>query len=513
MVSKKYLLSATALLVYLACIKLFIPFFTSSDFGLHRDEFLYLAMGDHLAWGYLEVPPAIAFFARTSRSLFGDSLYGVRFLPALTGAITLILTGLMARELGGGRFAQILAALAYLFSLVYLRINLLFQPVTFDLFCFVLGSYLFIRILKKDEPHLWPLLGVVMGLGLLNKYTMLLFAFGAAVGLLLTPHRRQLRNKWFWLSALIALVIWLPNLIWQQAHGWPFFEHMRVLSQQQLANIEPATFLLVQVLMNLYATPIWLIGLYFYFFSADGRAYRAIGWMYVAILTVLLVLSGKVYYLAPAYPMLFAGGSVAIEKYIGQTKRYWFKPAIPGLIVIGSSTLVPVGVPIFPVETMIRYFDFGAKYMGMSEALRWETGAFHELPQDYADMLGWREQVAAVAKTFRGLSAEEKQTCAVFADNYGEAGAIDYYGAGYGLPKSISKSGSYWLWGYRGYSGEIVITVGVDKADLLSFYEDVQAGAVFRYPHARESGLPICIARRPKTSVRKLWKIFEKYRY
>ena len=502
-----------AILVYLASIKLLIPLITSPDFVFHRDEFLYIALGQHLDWGYLEVPPSIAVVANISLYLFGDSLFAIRFIPALTGALTLLLTGLIARELGGGRFAQILAAVAYLFSVVYLHINLLFQPVTFDLFYFVLGVYLFIRILKMDEPKIWLLLGVVTGLGLLNKYSMLLFGFGAAVGLLLSPHRSFFRNKWLWLSVLIALVIWLPNLVWQHYQGWPFFEHMRVLSERQLTNVEPTTFLLVQVLMNFYATPIWLIGLYFFLLSGDGKLYRPIGWMYISMLIALLFLSGKVYYLAPAYPMLFAAGSVAIEKFIKRTTRNWLKPVIIGFVITGSSTLIPVGVPLFSVETMIRYFDFGAKYMGMAEALRWETGELHELPQDWADMLGWQEQVARIAETYHSLSVEEKEGCAIFASNYGEAGAIDYYGKRYGLPKSISSSGSYWLWGYRDYNGEILVTIGSDKEDVFSFYEKVEPGAVFNYPHARESGVPIYIARSPKISLEELWRTLEQYRY
>jgi hypothetical protein len=501
------------MLIYLALIKLLISFTVNSDFGFHRDEFLYMAMGEHLSWGYLEVPPFIAVIARISGWLFGHSILSVRFFPALSGAVTLLLTGLIAREMGGGRFAQILSAVTYLFSLVFLRINFLFQPVTFDLFFFVLAVYLFIKILKKDNPKLWLLLGLVTGLGLLNKYTMLLFGFGISAGLFMTPYRRHFRNKWLYLTALIAFLILLPNLVWQQANGWPFFEHMRVLGERQLANVEPLTFLLVQVLMNLYSTPIWLIGLYFCLVARDGKQFRPIGWMYVSLLIVLLFLAGKAYYLAPAYPMLFAAGSVAIEKYIRVTIRKWLKPAITCFVILGSITTIPIGVPVFPVETMINFFKFGSKYLGMSEALRWETGKFHELPQDYSDMLGWEEQVAAVAKTYHSLFEEERQNCAILASSYGEAGAIDYYGKRYGLPKAISQSGSYWIWGYRDYKGETIITIGFDEEDVSHFCNRVEAGAAFQYHHARESGVPIFIARDPKISLEELWEILKRYRY
>jgi len=511
--SKRNLSSTIAILVSLAFIKLLIPFAVNSDFGFHRDEFLYMAMGDHLSWGYLEVPPFIAVVARITRWLFGDSIVGIRFFPALTGAVTLFLTGLIAREMGGGRFAQILSAVAYLLSVVYLRMNNLFQPVTFDLFFFVLAVYLFIKILKNDKPILWLLLGFVTGLGLLNKYTMLLFGFGIATGLLFTSCRRHFGNRWLWISASIAILIWLPNLVWQQANGWPFFEHMRVLSERQLANVQPLTFLLVQMLMNLYAAPIWLIGLYFCLISRDGKQFRPIGWMYLSLLIVLLFLAGKAYYLAPAYPMLFASGSVAIEKYIRVTMRNWLKPAISCFVILGSITMIPTGVPVFPVETMINFFKFGSKYLGMSEALRWETGKFHELPQDFADMLGWEDLVVAVAKTYHSLSKEEKENCTILASNYGEAGAIDYYGGRYGLPKAISQNGSYWLWGYQKNQGETIITIGFEEEDVANFCNRVEAGAEFYYPHAREDGVPIFIARDPKISLQELWEILKRYRY
>lgn len=511
--SGKYLLSGIAIGMYLGLTKLLVPFLVSADFGFQRDEFLYMAMGAHPAWGYLEVPPAISVVARMSAWLFGNGLPGIRIFPALTGVLTLILTGLIAREFGGGRFAQSLSAITYLFSLLFLRINLLFQPVTFNLFYFVAGVYLLIRILKTNQPKYWILIGAVTGLGLLNKYSMLLFAFGAAAGLLLTPYRRYFRGRWVWISAFIALGIWAPNLLWQQQHGWPFFQHMQVLSQQQLSNVQPGIFLLVQVLMNLYATPIWLAGLYFCLVSDAGKTFRPIGWMYFSILAVLLALSGKAYYLAPAYPMLIAAGAVAIERMVKRSGRNWLKPTIIGLVIAGSATTIPIGLPVLSVENMIRYFDFGSKYMGMEEALRWETGELHELPQDYADMLGWEELVAEVAKTYHSLSETERQQCAIFASNYGEAGALDYYAAGYGLPKSVSHSGSYWLWGYRSYDGHLMILVGLEKEVVSRFFHNVEEQGRFHYPHARENGAPIIVARHLRISVNELWANLKQFRY
>ncbi|MFC1530322.1 glycosyltransferase family 39 protein [Gemmatimonadota bacterium] len=506
-------MSATALLVYLASIKLLIPLVTSSDFGFHRDEFLYLAMGEHLSWGYLEVPPLTAIFAKIVSSLLGGSLVAVRLFPSIIGGLTLILTGLITRELGGGRFAQVLAGVSYLCSVVYLRINLLFQPVSFDLFCFVLGVYLLIRILKRSEPRLWIMLGVVTGLGLLNKYSMLLFAFGAVVGLLLSSRRHLLKSGWPWLAAAIALLVVLPNLIWQSAQGWPFLEHMRVLSESQLAHVEPAGFILTQLLMYLFAGPVWLIGLYFYLKAGEGREFRAIGWMYVSLFLVLLFLSGKAYYLAPAYPMLFAGGALTIERYVHRTARTWMKPALLGFIVLGGVIVLPVGIPFLSQESAIRYFDFASRNMGMEEALRWETGDIHVLPQDYADMLGWEELAATVAENYAALTADERERCTVFAANYGAAGTLQYYADRYGLPSVISQSGSNWLWGYGDSSGEILITVGFEREYLERIYDTVAPGIPFTHPHARESGIPIYLVRDPIESLADIWTHLKAYRY
>ncbi len=510
---KTIIANPLAILIILAAVKLLIPLFAHPDFEFHRDEFLYMAMGDHLARGYLEVPPFIALVARFAKFLLGESLYAMRFFPALAGALTLLLTGLMSREFGGGRFSQILAAVAFLLSLIYLRINLFLMPVSFDLFFFVLAVYLFIRTLNSSRPVLWILIGIVAGVGLLNKYTMLLFGFGMGIGLLLTPQRKTLKDKWPYIAAGIAFLIWSPNLLWQFQNDWPFFEHMRILAETQLSHVDPVGFLLVQLLMNLYSSPVWIAGLIALFFSQKLKRYRPIGWMYLSLLAVMLLLNGKVYYLAPAYPMLLAAGAVVIEAFVQRMNQQWIKPVILTILISGSLILLPIGIPVFSVPGMIKYFEFSSRYLGTGEALRWETGKLHELPQDYADMLGWEEMVNTIAKTYHRLPDSLRSDCAIFAANYGEAGAIDYYGKNFNLPRCISKAGSFWSWGYRDYNGEQVIIVGFDREDVLYFYEDVKPGEPFQYPHARESGSPIFISHQPRMSLTEIWQILKKYRY
>jgi 4-amino-4-deoxy-L-arabinose transferase-like glycosyltransferase len=304
------------LLLSLALMKLLIHFYTNGNYGIHRDEFLYLAMGDHLSWGYLEVPPSIAVFAKLTQWLWGDSLFAIRFFPAVLGSLVVLLTGLIVWELGGNRFAMLLAGVSMIIAPVYLRAHTLFQPVVFDQFYWVLGFFLLILLINNVQRHyLWVLLGVVGGLGLLNKYSMFFWGFALLVGLLLTPHRKHLLTRWLWIAAATAFVLFLPNLIWQISHGWPVFEHIRKLNEYQFSNLTHADFLLGQVLIMHPATfPVWLLGIGYFFFKKIARPFRILGWMYLTILLVLIIFTSKHYYLAPAYPVLLAGPPPVLDQ-------------------------------------------------------------------------------------------------------------------------------------------------------------------------------------------------------
>jgi hypothetical protein len=333
-----------------------------------------------------------------------------------------------------------------------------------------------------------------------------------AVGLMLTPNRKFFKEKWIWISALIALVIWLPNLIWQHSQDWPFFEHMRILSERQLTNVQPHIFTLVQLLMNLHAVPVWIAGLIALFTVNELRPFRPLAWLYLSTFVVLLLLNGKVYYLGPAYPMLFAAGAVALEKYFQQKRRIWLQVILFVFIIYNGIIMLPIGVPVLSVENMKKYFN-STSGIGTGEALRWEDGKMHDLPQDFADMLGWEEMATQVARIWHQLPADEKEEYAIFAANYGQAGAIDYYANKYDLPNCISKGSSYWLWGYRNYDGQKMIIIGLSEETVMRFYEDVESQPAFYFPHARESGTSIIIARGAKTSMAEMWRILKEYRY
>jgi hypothetical protein len=501
--SRQFLLGATALLLYLALAKLLLHLWFSSGYGYFRDEFYYLACGEHLDWGYVDQPPLTPLLAFLTRQFLGDSLLALRFLPAVAGALLVLLTGLMARELGGGRFAQGLAAVSAIAAPVYLGIDHIFTVNAFDHLFWTLGAYLVILVVKRGDPRLWLVFGLVAGVGLQNKLSMLFFGFGVVVGLLLTPHRKYILGKWLWVGGLIAFVIFLPYFLWQFQHDWPMLELLQRGKLYKNYPLSPLQFLWGQVLeVHPFNLPIWLAGLYFYLVSKPGKPYRLLGWTYVAILIIFFVLKAKTYYLAPAYPMLLAAGAFAIETFIRERQWNWLKPATVGLLLAGGIVTAPFAMPVLPVETYIKYQSF----LGI-EPPKTERHKFGKLPQGYADMFGWENMAATVAKVYNSLQPEERAKCAIFTSNYGEAGAIDFFGKKYGLPKAISGHNNYWLWGPGNHTGEIVITVGESLEDVKKTFDQVELGAtvVSEYAMPYESDLPVYICRKPKVSLPEVW--------
>jgi len=507
--SRQFLLGGTALLLYLALAKLLVHLWFSSGYGYFRDEFYYLACGEHLDWGYVDQPPLTPLLALLTRQFLGDSLLALRFLPAVAGALLVLLTGLMARELGGGRFAQCLAATAVIVAPVYLGIDTIFTVNAFDHLFWALGAYIVILILKRQDPKLWLWFGLIAGIGLENKISMLFFGFGLVVALLLTPARKYFLSKWLWLGGLIAFAVFLPYVIWQLHYDWPMLELLERGRLYKNYPLSPLEFLWGQFLeMHPFNLPIWLAGLYFYLVSKPGKPYRLLGWTYVAILVVFLLLKAKAYYLAPAYPMLLASGALVIETFIRERQWNWLKPATVGLLAAGGAITAPFAMPVLPVETYIKYQDF----LGI-QAPKTEKHKFGKLPQGYADMFGWENMVATVAKVYNSLPPEDRAKCAIFAGNYGEAGAIDFFGKKYGLPKAISGHNNYWLWGPGNHTGEIVITVGPRLEDVKKTFDQVELGAtvVSEYAMPYESNLPVFICRKPKMSLKELWPRVKSY--
>ncbi len=504
-----WLMSEAVIVYCVAVAACLVHFLANGRYGYFRDELYYAACGEHLAWGYVDHAPLVAVVARLSRWLLGDSLFALRFFPALAAAAKILVSGWMVRELGGRRFAQLLAGTAIFFAPIYLTFDNFLSMNAFEPVFWMLCAALAMRAVKHSDPRLWLLFGAVAGLGLLNKHSMLFFGFGVFLGLALSPERRVLRNKWIWMGGLLAFGIFLPNLVWQMRHGWPTLEILRNVTQAKNAPISPFAFIWQQALLvHPLATPIWLAGLYFFLCAREGRSYRALGWVYLVVLTELLLLKGKIYYLAPAYPMLLAAGAVCIEKLVREHDWSWLKPAILAPLVVGGIIAAPLALPLLPVEAMVKYSKFWDV-----EAVKVEQQDLGKLPQLFADMFGWEEQVATVARIYSSLPAEERAKAAIFAANYGEAGAIDYFGPLHGLPKAISAHNNYYLWGPRSYSGEVVISVGLMREQLQPLFGQIEQAATISHEYAMpsENDIPVFLCRRPKMSLQRAWPRLKVY--
>lgn len=488
----------------LALATLILHVLADVNYGYFRDELYFLACGRHLDWGYVDQPPLIAAIAAFSRWLLGDSLRAIRFFPALAGAGKVLLTGLIARELGGKRFAQILACVAVITAPIYLGIDHLLTMNAFDPLFWMGCVYVAIRIFKGGSPKLWLVFGALAGLGLENKYSMLFFGFAFVVGLVLTSRRTVLLDKWLWLGGLVAFAIYLPNFVWEIRHHWPMFEILNNIQHSgKNTPISLVSFFSAQLLiLDPLSFPLWLAGLGWMFIGKIGKSFRILAWTFVVLFATFVVLQGKMYYLAPAYPMLFAAGGVISETWIENRRAAWLKPVSVAILVAGGVLLAPFAIPVLPVKTYIAY----QKALHL-EPPRTEQHAMGPLPQGYADMFGWPEMTAKVAEVYNKLSPEEKPRCGIFAQNYGEAGAVDFFGPQYHLPPALSGHNNYFLWGPREYSGDVMIVIGDRRENLEQYFDRVELGAVFQHPFVMpyENDLSIWICRGAKIPLKDLW--------
>jgi hypothetical protein len=471
----------------------------SNNYGYFRDELYYIEAGRNLSFGYVDFPPLIALIAKVLDMLAGDALWTIHAVPALATALIVFLAGLMARELGGGRFAQGLAALASLVAITFLATGSLFSMDALDELWWVLASYVLILVLKRDDARLWLLFGLIAGVGLATKVTVLFFGVAVAVGLLLTPARRHFGTRWIWLGGAIAFVFLLPYLLWNAANGWPTLEFF--------ANYEGSggsmEFLLGQIPgMNPFTLPLSITGLYFYLLTREGRPYRALGWTFVVLVFVLAILGAKPYTLAPAYPMLFAAGSVMAGRLGGRVGTF-LEPLYVVLLLLSGILLAPLAMPILPPATFSSTYGFMSS-TGNAAAGQSEQGIF---PQPLGDRFGWETMTQKAARVYDSLPDRERSRACIFTSNYGEASALNFLGGRYDLPPAISGHNSYFLWGPDGCTAEVMITVGVSSEEIGQAYAAVERAATItcRYCMPEENGVPVYVATKPKAPISRLW--------
>jgi hypothetical protein len=488
---RRLLSSALAVPLLFALLKLALHALAVTNFGYFRDELYYIACSKQLAWGYVDQPPFSIALLALNRALLGDSLLALRWLPAMAGAGTVLITGLLVRALGGGRFAQALACLCAVLVPIWLAVDHFFSMNAFDTFFWSLAALLLLRGLDQGRVGTWIWLGVVLGLGLLNKTSVLWFGGGAFLGILLTSHRRVLLTRGPWLAAVLAGLLFLPYVVWQVQNGWPTLEFMRNATQHKMVRTGLVDFWTQQItLMSPALFPVWLVGLVSLLAS---RRTRPLGVVFLAV-AGLLVASGssRPNYLAVAYAPLFAAGGTAIERASFLPRRGWLRPVAMAVVLLLGLPLVPVGLPFLPVESYVAY----SAVIGVRPREQ-ERAREGPLPQVFADMFGWEDLTRRVAQVYNALPLEERKQCGILTHNYGQAGAIDFFGPRYGLPPAISMHNNYWLWGPRGHTGEVLIIVGGARDDPHADFRSVVLADTTscEYCMPFENGTPIFLCR------------------
>jgi dolichyl-phosphate-mannose-protein mannosyltransferase len=500
--------SGTAIVSVLAGLNFAFHMATANLYGFFIDELYFLACGQHLAWGYVDMPPLTAFQAAVTRYLFGDSPYSIRLFPSLAGAGLVFLAGWMVRELGGGRFAQICAALVvalapgYLAFCSYLSMNSI-EPLIWS------GCVLIvIRMINRNDPRLWLWFGVLSGVGLLNKHTMLVFGFAVVAALMLTPYRRLMFNRWFVLAGAIAFTIFLPNLVWEIRHHFPHLELLANIKRNgRDVQMNPIVFLLWDVLLaNPAAAPLWIAGLISLLFGSLKK-YRPVGLAWVIAYATLILAHGRFYYLMSAFVGPIAAGAIALERATNERLR-WTRFAYAAAIVVVGALIAPSAVPVLPAPAYFRFVQI--THLGQP---RFEHRPTTSMPQLFADRFGWPEMVATVARAYDSLPPAERAKTAIFANDFGQGGAIDFYGPRYGLPKAIGGHLTYWYWGPRGYTGESVLVLGDNRETLEREFEIVKPMGEIGHPYAmQQEHFTLFLAQKPRGwTLQSAWPQLKKF--
>jgi len=494
--------SDLGILILLALAKVLLHTLTNGQYGFHRDELAMLDNARHLAWGYVAYPPMTPFIARLALESFGPSLVGVRFLAALAQGMSMILTGLMAREMGGARLAQAVAALTVGIAPAALGMGTMFLYISFDYLWWVLVAYLTIRLLRSDDPRWWLGIGVAIGLGMMTKYTMAFYAAGIVAGVLLTKARRHLFSPWLWGGVALSLLIFLPNLIWQVRHDFISLEFLRHIHARDVAWGRTGGYLVEQLFVsaNPLTTPIWVAGLYFSFFTPQGKRFRLIGWMYIVPLVLFLWLQGRSYYLSPAYPMLLAAGSVFGERWLHSLKAgsaRLVRRVTWGALAVGGAVAAVLVLPIAPINSAL-----------------WNLA--NETHGNFVEQIGWPELVETIADIYTGLPVEEQSLTGILTINYGEVGAVNLYGPAYGLPEAISGMNSYWWRGYGDPPPRTLIVVGYRRDTAERFFESCELAGqnTNRYAVENEETLyfsNIFVCRGLRDTWPEFWKHFQDF--
>jgi hypothetical protein len=496
-------------------VKLLLHFLTNTRYELLRDEMLFFNMGEHLSAGYATVPPVTGLLAYVIKGVFGFSVFGIRFLPAIMGAASIYIIASVIRDLGGGIVALIIAASSYLLAPGFLIVSTLFTPNAAEELIWLLATWVIFRMVRSGNTKQWIPLAVIMAVGFLNKYSVLFLAAGFLVALLLTGNRKLLVSKYFFLSLIAGLVIISPNIVWQYNHGWPVVIHMSELKSSQLDLMGYISFPVSLFGFCQGSAIIWLTALVALLFFPGERQYRYIGIATVTILLLFLLGKGKGYYALGAIPFLLAFGGYVFEKYLTERFRIVMYSLFSVSLLMSAATM-PSGLPVMSFENYSRYIQKTRKFI-LHPLLEWDNGVRHNFSQAWADMTGWKELTGYVAKAYFSLPDDERKKCTIFGErNYGYAGAVYFYGREFELPEAITFHESYVFWAPDSIPDGPIIYIYRNVNDLEKYFGDISIIGSVDDHYFRERGLKVYLCKSALTDMSKVYSDLakkEKSRY
>ena len=493
------------IIVLIALLSVIIHLLVANNLEYHRDELLYFSLGMHPAAGYNSVPPLTGWIAWIIQNIFGYSVFAVRLFPAILGGALIILVASLARELGGSGYAAFLSSVGLLISIFFQRTYFLFQPVHIEIFLWTLIIYLIVKYINSKNENLLILLGAVAGIAVLNKYLAGLLLLGLLVIIPFTEYRYVFKKKKFLIGIAVGFLVFLPNLMWQIYNGFPVFRHMSELYDTQLVHMDAPLFLTEQLLSPFTGSVITVAGLIFFLTSGRMKNFRFLGLLSLFVIIGLMFLKGKSYYTLGVFPLLIGSGAVAYEQWIS---RNLIRVLFPLILILFSLPVVPIGIPVFKTAGLIEYFKVQDDKYGIDLGRRFEDGTIHSLPQDYADMLGWMELTSIADSAYRMV--RDKDACIIYAENYGQAGAITVIGKKYGLPEAISFSESFQYWYPERFDPEITSVIYINDEepgdDVKALFSKVTRVGSISNPHAREFGTAVYLFEEPTQSFNKFWE-------
>jgi 4-amino-4-deoxy-L-arabinose transferase-like glycosyltransferase len=489
------------IILSISALNLFIYLITTAFFsyGMFRDEYYYIACANRLAFGYVDQPPLSIYVLAIWKYIFGDSMFVIRIIPAIISSASVFMIGLFTNKLGGSKSAVIIATITFMFTPIFLGVNTIFSMNSFDFLFWITSSYIFLKIIQTGNKKLWIILGVILGLGLLNKTSVFWLGAGIFTGTLFTPLRDNLKTKYPYLAFVVAILIFSPYIIWNITHDFAHLEFMRNAATKKYGGLTSLSFIKDQILIhNPLAILIWLPGIIFFFFKKESRQYRALGFIWLTTFLILLVNGhSKGEYISVAYQILFAGGAVMIEKWSAKENRGWIKYSIVVPIIIAGVLLSPFARPLLSPEAFIKY----QSAMGLEPSSN-EGQELAGLPQFYSDMFGWEDLAKDVSKVYQSLPKEDREKTLVYCTNYGKAGAIEYYSTKYPLPKVICPHNSYWYWWPSDIKTTTVIIIGGKTEDYLNSLDEILEAGFHKTKYAMpyENNLHIFVGRGFKRS-------------